>query len=88
MGIQTISCIAAGADILGRFPLYNYAYPLTFTAAAPTSRLFGGMGPKVEAAFAQNVTTNWHNYGVGNAPCLRPARDAAGRFAAASSAWA
>lgn len=48
MGIQTIMCIAAsGADILGRFPLYDYAYPLDFTAAASGSRLFGGMNTEV-----------------------------------------
>ena len=65
LGIQTISCIASGGvDVLGDFPLESYAYPLHFTAAAPRSRLFGGMGAQVKAAFAQNVTTNWHSYGV------------------------
>ena len=38
--MQTISIIAAGGtDVLGKFPLYEFAYPLDFTAAAPGSRL-------------------------------------------------
>eukprot|EP00966_Prymnesium_polylepis_P024946 575101-Prymnesium_polylepis.2 len=65
LGLQTISCIAAGAkDVLGDFPLEGYAYPLDFTSEAASSRLFGGLAPSAIADFAQNVTTNWHHFGV------------------------
>jgi gamma-glutamyl hydrolase len=105
LGLQTIACIAAGgSDVLGSFPLENYAYPLDFTAAAATSKLFGDLSAAVRPArsplilppllshlltlpplvtshsptlaalifqrrqeladFGENVTTNWHNFGV------------------------
>ena len=66
LGLQTISCIAAGGrDVLGDFPLENYAYPLDFSPHAAGSRLFGGMSASLRHDFEQNVTTNWHHYGVG-----------------------
>ena len=40
------------------------ADPLDFTPAAAGSRLWGGMSTTVRKAFAQNVTTNWHHWGV------------------------
>jgi len=66
LGLQTLSCIAnGGVDVLGDFPLENYAYPLDFTAAAATSKLFGGLSERDRADFAQhNVTTNWHHFGI------------------------
>ena len=65
LGLQTISCIAnGGRDVLGDYPLDNFAYPLTFTPAARTSKLFGSLTESGRSDFAANVTTNWHSYGV------------------------
>lgn len=66
LGLQTISCIASGGvDVLGDFPLENYAYPLDFTPAAAASKMFGGLGSSGAADFSEhNVTTNWHHFGV------------------------
>lgn len=65
LGLQTISCIAnGGVNVLGDFPLENFAYPLSLTAAASSSKMFGGLSASGLADFAENVTTNWHHYGV------------------------
>jgi len=65
LGLQTISCIAAGGvDVLGDYPLENYAYPLDFTPAAATSKMFGDLTSAARADFEHNVTTNWHHFGV------------------------
>ena len=65
LGLQTIACIANGArDVLGDMPVDNYAYPLNFTAAAKQSKLFGGLSSRGRADFEENVTTNWHHFGV------------------------
>ena len=65
LGLQTIACIASGGkDVLGDFPVENFAYPLSFTPAAKASLMFGAASKSELLDFSQNVTTNWHHYGI------------------------
>ena len=82
LGIQTIGTIAAGSgSVVREFPLENYAYPLDFTPAANSSRLFSpltenGHGRHILHSLAtQNLTTNWHSYGISPDTKFLPGRE-------------
>ncbi|GMI01508.1 hypothetical protein TrST_g13460 [Triparma strigata] len=69
LGFETISSIVAegGESVLGDFDAEQISLPLMFTGAASESRVFGPEMPQQikDILWSQNVTTNWHTYGVG-----------------------
>ena len=91
LGFETISSIVAegGEDaVLSDFDAEQLSLPLVFTEQAEASRLYGGtMPPTVREIFAgQNITTNWHTYGVGvDSFAELLAGDAAGGLVATST---
>ena len=52
---------------MGDFDAEQISLPLMFTGAASESRVFGPEMPQQikDILWSQNVTTNWHTYGVG-----------------------
>ncbi|GMH57385.1 hypothetical protein TL16_g02366 [Triparma laevis f. inornata] len=69
LGFETISSIVAGGEylVLTDFDAEQISLPLSLTNSAPNSRVFGSdMPSEIKSIFtSQNVTTNWHTYGVG-----------------------
>lgn len=64
-GFEMISVLEAGDSILSATDAENLFIPLNFTAAAPTSKLYGGVPAEVYNTLAsQPVTTNEHAWGV------------------------
>jgi len=64
LGIQTISCIAAGGkDVTGNFPAFD-SYSTNFTKEAASSRLFGGLPENLKKDFQSKVQAHWHHFGV------------------------
>lgn len=66
-GHELVSILASGVDasILTPFDAENITLPLTFTPAASSSRLYGGLTQQVLNIFAtEPVTMNNHMYGV------------------------
>ena len=64
MGLQLLSVLVGGYGVLEyeAFDAEDLSLPLDFTAAAKTSKLFGGGAPL--GLFAENVTSNLHHDGV------------------------
>jgi len=67
-GFQFLHVAGSGVDnetVLDKFDSWDISWPLDFTAAAKTSRLFGSAPSNIISIFSQqNVTMNWHHYGV------------------------
>mmetsp|Transcript_10068 Transcript_10068/g.25158 ORF Transcript_10068/g.25158 Transcript_10068/m.25158 type:complete len:324 (-) Transcript_10068:459-1430(-) len=67
-GFQLLSMIAAqdpSVLLVAQYDSENISLPLQFLPAAKTSRMFGGLSPKLWRTFSQdNVTMNLHQNGV------------------------
>ncbi|XP_076005498.1 gamma-glutamyl hydrolase [Genypterus blacodes] len=65
MGMQLLTVMVAGQNLLTSTPAQNIAMPLNLTAGAVSSRMFGGFPSEVMTALTQEpLTGNFHHYGV------------------------
>lgn len=65
MGMQLLTVLAAGNNLLTNTTAENMAMPLNLTEEAHSSRMFQGFSPKVMKALSQEpLTGNFHQYGV------------------------
>lgn len=65
MGMQQLSVLVAGENLLSKTTAENVALPLNFTPEAYRSRMFQGFPPELMKATAEEaVTGNFHRYGL------------------------
>lgn len=65
MGMQQLSVLVAGENLLTKNTAENVAMPLNFTAEAYLSRMFQNFPPDLMKATAQEpLTGNFHHYGL------------------------
>ncbi|KAM6965052.1 gamma-glutamyl hydrolase-like [Aplochiton taeniatus] len=65
MGMQLLTVMVAGKNLLTNTSAENMALPLNLTAVAHSSRMFQGFSPKVMKALSEEALTgNFHHYGI------------------------
>lgn len=65
MGLQLLTVLVAGQNLLSKTTAENIALPLNLTAEAYSSRMFSGFPHELIQALTQEpLTGNFHNYGV------------------------
>lgn len=65
MGMQQLSVLVAGENLLSKTTAENVALPLNFTAEGFMSRMFQNFPPDLMKAIAQEpLTGNFHHYGL------------------------
>ncbi|XP_003974928.1 gamma-glutamyl hydrolase [Takifugu rubripes] len=65
MGLQLLTVLVAGENLLSNTTAENLALPLNLTAEASSSRMFKGFPDDLMRALAQEpLTGNFHHYGV------------------------
>ncbi|KAM7019199.1 LOW QUALITY PROTEIN: gamma-glutamyl hydrolase [Tautogolabrus adspersus] len=65
MGMQLLTVLVAGENLLTKTTAENMALPLNLTTEAGSSRMFSGLSEELMKALAQEpLTGNFHHYGI------------------------
>ncbi|XP_068594622.1 gamma-glutamyl hydrolase [Brachionichthys hirsutus] len=65
MGLQLLTVLVAGENLLTKTPAENISLPLNLTAEAASSRMFGSFPSELmNALTTEPLTGNFHHYGV------------------------
>ncbi|XP_051510224.1 gamma-glutamyl hydrolase [Myxocyprinus asiaticus] len=65
LGLQLLTVLVAGENLLSKTTAENVAYPLNFSSEAATSRMFKGFPSDLRKALSEEpLTGNFHHYGV------------------------